>query len=298
MGRVSLESIQAFIACVDCGGFSKAAKKLRKSQATISILIAGLEDDLHINLFDRRGRSPKLTSKGEIIYSSARNIVLARQKLMNITGELLDEHESAITLIVSDYIPVKQRELIKEQFLSKISCLKLTMLSAESHDSVEMLLSREADIVVIPALKSRMNYPIELSGRRTWFSSPLHVYCSKDHPLAKRTDITEQDVKCERRVRLLNGTTLNHSPRDDIFTDNIFRAYSLCAQGFGWCELPEWIVERQQQLGDDRLIKTSIRPTKKALEFDVLYRNEIKGSFINWFITAVTNDPLHSSSDV
>lgn len=298
MGKVSLESLQAFIACVDCGGFSKAAKKLNKSQATISILVANLEDELHINLFDRNGRSPTLTSKGEVVYSSARNVVLSHQELLNMTGELLDERESAITLILSEYVPVEQRERIKEQYLSKINGMKLTLLTAESHDAVEMLLRREADVVVIPALKSRMNYPIELTGRRTWFSSPLHVYCSKDHPLFLRNDISEHDIKVVRRIRVLNGTTVNRSPRDDIFTDSIFRAYGLCAQGFGWCELPEWMVKTQQQLGDDRVVKTSVRPSKKALEFDVLYRNEIKGSFINWFITAVTNAPTQSSLEV
>lgn len=291
MAKISLEAMQAFIACVDCGGFSKAAKKLHKSQATISILVSNLEDDLQIKLFDRSGRSPTLTSHGEITYTYARNVILAQQELMNATGRLLQTQESSVTLILSDYIPVAQREQIKEQFISKINDIKLTLLSAEGHDSVAMLLDGKADLVVIPAMQSRMNYPIELSGRRTWFCSPLQLYCAREHRLSQKEGITEHELKSERRIRLVTGTISNHSPRHNIITDNIFRAYSLCAQGFGWCELPEWIVEVQRQLGDHRLVNMAVPPSKRVLEFDVLYRNEPKGNFVNWFINAVTAPP-------
>ncbi|MDE9620906.1 LysR family transcriptional regulator [Citrobacter freundii] len=291
MAKISLEAMQAFVACVDCGGFSNAAKKLHKSQATISILVSNLEDDLLLKLFDRSGRSPTLTSHGKVAYAYARNVILAQQELMHATGRLLQTQESSVTLILSDYIPIAQREQLKEQFISRINDIKLTLLSAEGHDSVAMLLDGRADLAVIPAMESRMNYPIELSGLKTWFSAPLQLYCAKVHRLSQKERITDYDIKSERRIRLITGTISNHSPRHNILTDNVFRAYSLCALGLGWCELPEWIVELQHQLGDHRLVKMAVPPSKKELEFHVLYRNEPKGNFVNWFINAVTSSP-------
>ncbi len=291
MKKLSFEAIKAFIYCVNCGGFGKAAKKLNKSQATISILIANLEDDLNIQLFHRAGGKGCLTEQGEIIYPYARKIVLAQQELMNVSRELVNHQETTLTLVVSDYIPSEQREQIKGQFISHVKGIKLTILSAESQCSVDMLMSRQADLIVIPSMTLRMNYPLELIGRRTWFTSPLHIYCAKDHPLSQIADLTESDIKFERRIRLMNGTINNKCPRPDIFTDNIFKAYSLCAQGMGWCELPEWLVNRQHQLGDDRVVKLAVPPSKKLLEFDVIYRNEPKGQFGKWFIDAVTKRP-------
>ncbi len=288
MKKISFEAIKAFIYCVNCGGFGKAAKKLNKSQATISILISNLEDDLNIRLFHRQGGKWCLTKQGEILYPYARKIVLSQQEFMNISFELTDLHEATLTLVVSDYIPTEQRERIKDEFISHVKGITLTMLSAESQCSVDMLLNRKADLIVIPAMTLRMNYPLELIARRTWFTSPLHIYCAKDHPLSQIADPAESDIKFERRIRLINGTINNHCPRPDIFTDNIFKAYSLCAQGMGWCELPEWLVNRQHQLGDDRVVKLAVSPSKKLLEFDVIYRNEPKGPFGKWFIDAVT----------
>ncbi|EMY3876195.1 LysR family transcriptional regulator [Salmonella enterica] len=289
MGKVSIESLSAFMACVDNGGFSKAAIALKKSQATISILISNLEDDLQITLFDRSSRSPKLTEHGQHLYPYVRNIILAQQDLLNASGELLNHRESSVTLLMTDYIPAEQRELLKEQFRSHIEGIKLTVLSAESNNVESMLLHRKADIALIPAMKSRMNYPSELTGRRTWFTAALHVYCAASHPLMQQEQVNEHSIKGMRRIRLTRGTTTNKSPRNDILTDDVFRAYRLCTQGLGWCELPEWVVNAQALLGDTALKIVDVAPSTRTLEFDVLYRNEPKGRFVNWFIQAVTD---------
>jgi DNA-binding transcriptional LysR family regulator len=44
---------------------SAAARRLRKSQSTISTSIANLEADLGFELFDRSARQPVLTVQGE-----------------------------------------------------------------------------------------------------------------------------------------------------------------------------------------------------------------------------------------
>ncbi|HCU2193477.1 TPA: LysR family transcriptional regulator, partial [Klebsiella variicola] len=51
--RYSPEALTAFVEAVDCGSFSAAARRLRKSQSTISTAIANLEADLGVTLFDR-----------------------------------------------------------------------------------------------------------------------------------------------------------------------------------------------------------------------------------------------------
>ena len=51
--RYSPEALTAFVESVACGSFSAAARRLRKSQSTISTAIANLEADLGVTLFDR-----------------------------------------------------------------------------------------------------------------------------------------------------------------------------------------------------------------------------------------------------
>ncbi|HBX1524924.1 TPA: LysR family transcriptional regulator, partial [Klebsiella pneumoniae] len=54
--RYSPEALTAFVEAVDSGSFSAAARRLRKSQSTISTAIANLEADLGVILFDRATR--------------------------------------------------------------------------------------------------------------------------------------------------------------------------------------------------------------------------------------------------
>ena len=48
--RYSPEALTAFVEAVDSGSFSAAARRLRKSQSTISTAIANLEADLGVTL--------------------------------------------------------------------------------------------------------------------------------------------------------------------------------------------------------------------------------------------------------
>ena len=60
----SPESLQAFVEAAALGSFSAAARRLRKTQSTVSTAIAHLEADLGVSLFDRSGRYPQLTEAG------------------------------------------------------------------------------------------------------------------------------------------------------------------------------------------------------------------------------------------
>ncbi|MGV8783794.1 helix-turn-helix domain-containing protein, partial [Pseudomonas aeruginosa] len=56
--HLSPESLEAFVQVVSLCSFSAAARKLGKSQSTVSEAIARLEIDLGLELFDRGGRQP------------------------------------------------------------------------------------------------------------------------------------------------------------------------------------------------------------------------------------------------
>ena len=53
MNSVSLDQLRSFIAAVDEGSFSAAARKLRRAQSAVSELVSSLEDQIGVMLFDR-----------------------------------------------------------------------------------------------------------------------------------------------------------------------------------------------------------------------------------------------------
>jgi DNA-binding transcriptional LysR family regulator len=72
---VSLDQLRTFIAAVDEGSFSAAARKLLRAQSMVSDLVSNLEGQIGVTLFDRSSRYPRLTAEGTILLADPRGIV-------------------------------------------------------------------------------------------------------------------------------------------------------------------------------------------------------------------------------
>ena len=67
--------LQHFVAVVDNGGFTAAAKATFVSQPALSLAIKELEADLGTRLFDRIGRKVQLTAAGTALLGPARQVL-------------------------------------------------------------------------------------------------------------------------------------------------------------------------------------------------------------------------------
>lgn len=70
-----LESMSAFVTVAELGGFAAAARRLRCSPATVTRLVASLEERLAIQLLARTTRSVRLTDGGARYLDRARRIL-------------------------------------------------------------------------------------------------------------------------------------------------------------------------------------------------------------------------------
>jgi DNA-binding transcriptional LysR family regulator len=65
----------AFVAIVETGSFTLAAKKLNLTQSAISHSLRSLEDSLDARLLDRKGKSHRLTESGEIFLKHCHAVI-------------------------------------------------------------------------------------------------------------------------------------------------------------------------------------------------------------------------------
>ena len=70
-----LDLLRTFVTIVDCGGFTRAAERLGRTQSTISLQVKRLEDGLGRRVFERGGRGFVLTPEGEILLAASRRIL-------------------------------------------------------------------------------------------------------------------------------------------------------------------------------------------------------------------------------
>lgn len=68
--------LQTFVAIVDSGSFTLAAKRVHRTQSAVSMQIRRLEQILGYELFDRLGHNIRLTAHGETFYDHARRILM------------------------------------------------------------------------------------------------------------------------------------------------------------------------------------------------------------------------------
>ena len=73
--RYSLDQLAVFVLATQAGSFSAAARRIGKTQSTISNAISNLEADLGVQLFDRSSKLALLTPAGHALLAQAKEIL-------------------------------------------------------------------------------------------------------------------------------------------------------------------------------------------------------------------------------
>ena len=102
---MEFKQLEAFVAVVDYGSFSEAARRLYLTQPTISAHIRSLEDELHMKLIIRTTKKTTITAKGYQLYDSAVRMLEIRNNLLeNFTGAHKHMIDLAASTIPSSYL--------------------------------------------------------------------------------------------------------------------------------------------------------------------------------------------------
>lgn len=102
---MEFKQLEAFVAVVDYGSFSEAARKLYLTQPTISTHIRSLEEELHTRLIIRTTKKLTITPKGYQLYDSAVRMLDIRNNFFeNFTGSKKQIIDLAASTIPSSYL--------------------------------------------------------------------------------------------------------------------------------------------------------------------------------------------------
>lgn len=103
----SADQVPLFLAVLDAGSFSAAARKLGRVPSAVSMAIAQLEAELDLQLFDRSGREPVPSAAARALEPQAR--LLAEQlQLLNWQAQSLHAGlEERLTLAIAPELLVR-----------------------------------------------------------------------------------------------------------------------------------------------------------------------------------------------
>lgn len=85
--NLELDLLRTFVAVVENGGFTRAARQLHRSQSTVSQQVNRLEDRLDTPLLIRNTRSTILTERGELLLGYARRLLALHDEALSALDE-------------------------------------------------------------------------------------------------------------------------------------------------------------------------------------------------------------------
>lgn len=100
---LELSQLETFVAVAELKSFSRAAKRLHRTQPAISQVIRKLEDDLGETLFDRAQRDGSLTAAGELLHGYAQRLLQLRTEAGLAIDELRSLDRGRLMLTANEY---------------------------------------------------------------------------------------------------------------------------------------------------------------------------------------------------
>ena len=263
--RYSPEALVAFVEAASLGSFSAAARKLRKSQSTISIAIANFETDIGCPLFDRGGRHPTLNEAGRQVLSHVEAILDASAQLDALAVRLAQNVEPLVSVVMSDSYSVTFQGAVMARFAQQYSHTELRCGPAEDADVIEMI---QQGLAHVGILATQPSYPADVAVARLPEQAEFGVYVASGHPLASLAQVQAQHLEHARQLYIKTYAPSLHRGRGQAWSaPDYLTLLEFAVRGFGWAELPRALVAR---FGNG-LVELPIAGYPRRVDMDVVW---------------------------
>lgn len=172
--------------------FTKASQTLRVSQPSISKVIKTLENELNVTLLERTGREIELTDAGKAVFEKAQHVVLEFQDLTSELGEIFNLQRGEITIGLPPMVGARFFPKVIGLFRQTYPHIQIKLIEVGSKQIEIGVEEGTLDIGVIAL-------PASLNGLETFsfVNESLRIVLYRDHPLAKKHELTLSELKEE-----------------------------------------------------------------------------------------------------
>jgi LysR family transcriptional regulator, hydrogen peroxide-inducible genes activator len=189
---MEIHQLRYFVAVADLGSFTRAAEKCLVAQPSLSQQVIKLERELRQPLFERLGRTVRLTEAGRALYAQAVGVLAAvddiRERVTAATAPGSGTiNVGAIPTIAPYLLPPLLRSYRK-----RFPRANLALHENLTEFTVRGCLEGEFDVGVIASLPES-----DLLHSEPLFDEELLLALPAKHPLVKKRTITLEDVAGE-----------------------------------------------------------------------------------------------------
>jgi LysR family hydrogen peroxide-inducible transcriptional activator len=242
---MELHQLRYFCAVARTGSFTRAAEEEGVAQPTLSQQVKRLEDDLGLPLFERRGRSVRLTAGGELLLPQARGVLRqlsdARRSVLELRGGVRGRLVVGSIPTITPYLLAPRVQDFQAQFPE----VQLHLVENLTARLVEGLQAGDIDVAVLSLPLAQPDLICsEILRERLLLALP------EGHPLAAAREVDARDVRDQRMLVLREGHCFREEALrvcrrarlrvGDVFESDQFASiFALVAAGFGISVVPE-----------------------------------------------------------
>lgn len=285
---MEIQQLRYVCAIAETSSFSRAAERCQVAQPSLSQQVNKLETDLGAKLFDRLGRSIRLTEAGRAFMPYARSILeqvdAARSSVADKDADVRGSVSVGVIPTIAPYLMPRYTAA----FAKKYPDAKLRILEETTPVLIENLRDLSIDVAIL-ALPLR-HKDLELFPIRT---EPLFAVLPKDHPRAAARSLAMKELRGEAFVMLRDGhcfrdlslATCTHAritPNIAFESGQFSSLFGMVAAGVGISLAPEMAIDRNAgcryvRLSDARATRTIVAATLRGRSFNRVQRAFIAG---------------------
>jgi DNA-binding transcriptional LysR family regulator len=204
--KLSLRSLQIIFAVAEQGGMAKAALRLGITQSAVSQVVADLESELGVRLFDRSRRGVEPTVYGQALVMRARAAFDELRSGLSEIDHLRHEGAGDIRIGCPETLAASVLPRAIDSFSERWPRMDISVDTFHGGDAAEKLRSRSVDMVFMrggPALVEMIDtgeYDVT-----NLFEDSLSIVVGSRSPLAKRRGIGLAELQSASWIMLPYG---------------------------------------------------------------------------------------------
>ena len=250
------DKLRIFHAAAQAGSFTHAGETLEMSQSAVSRQVSALESELGVPLFHRHARGLILTEQGELLFRTARDVVMQLERVKSRLTDTKDKPSGVLKVTTTVGLGSTWLTARLNEFLELYPEVSLDLIL---DDGAELDLSmREADVAIW------MRPPVQPDLiQRKLFTVHFHLYASPAYLKAHGTPQSIGELDQHRLItfgaapstylRGLNWLeTAGRDPasprRPTLRINNILGIKRAVQKGIGLAILPDYLVDTEAGL--------------------------------------------------
>lgn len=287
----SLDQLRMFVAVVDTGSFTAAARAVRRVQSAVSHAIAQIEQELGLALFDRAERRPKLTAAGHVVLEEARRVLRDVDRLRSRARLASEALEPEVSWAIDSLFPMSCVVEVCRLFQATFPTVALTVRTEALGGVAETVLSRLCQVGVthpIGATHEALRATHLATVRMVPVAAPSHPLAAVPPPVPTERLREHVQIVVTDRTERSRGVELGVLATRTWRVADLGTKLSFLREGLGWGNMPTHMIEEDLRAGT--LVRLEPEEWQKETEvpLSLVLRHDVAlGPAGTWLVEAV-----------